>query len=231
MQGWKPIIRAWGATRRGDGHDRNEDAFVLLDTPIKTRGTTDRGVILAVSDGVSTVSQGHWASELTCMRLGGFFDGSHAASEDTLVQLISEIDWEVRGERKGTAACTLAAVWLEGEALHVFQVGDSHVFRIRENKVEQITAGGLDEGARLEHFLGMGPEVAEVIKLSKADVRAGDVLVLVTDGVTASVSPDAMVQMWGEANEDPATACTSVIGAVARTGCEDDATVVMALVL
>ena len=225
------MIRAWGATRRGDGHDRNEDAFVLLDTPVRTRGSTDRGVILAVSDGVSTVSQGHWASQLTCLRLSGFFERSAEASPDTLVQLISEIDWEVRGERKGTAACTLAAVWLEGTDLHVFQVGDSHVFRIREGKVDQLTSGSLDDGDRLEHVLGMGPEVAEVIRLERAEVMAGDVLVLVTDGVTSSVPPDSMGQMWNEAHGDPATACTSVMGAVARARCGDDATVVMALVL
>jgi len=231
VSGWTPIIRAWGATRRGGGHERNEDAFCLLDSPVHTRYSTDRGVIVAVSDGVSTVAQGHWASQVSCNRLSGFFERNAEASSETLTQLISEIDWEIRGQREGSAACTLAVVWLCNDNAAVFQVGDSHVFHLRDGVISQITEGGLRAGAKLDHFLGMGPDVSEVIRISQPEIQAGDVLFLVTDGVTAELEPESFATMWSDARGDPATCSTAIMGAVSRANGQDDATAVVALIL
>jgi len=228
---WTPRTRGWGASRRGEEHTRNEDAFVLLDHPVRTRGIADRGCVFAVSDGVSTVAEGHWASHLTVNRLSQFFD-SHTKAEDTaMVSLISEIDWEIRGERAGRAACTVAVAWVHDGKVHIFQVGDSHVFRVRGDEVECLTSTSSDSGRKLEHFLGMGAAVSEVIQTSSHPVTAGDVLVLVTDGVTAHVDAQQMRRFWTGAHGDPAAATEAILGEVARHRGQDDATVVVALVL
>lgn len=231
MLNWTPKTRAWGASRKGDQHSRNEDAFVLLDHPVRTRGVADRGCVFAVADGVSTVSDGHWASQLTISRLSQFFDSYIEPTPTSMVSLISEIDWEIRGERQGKAACTVAAAWVYNGRVHVFQVGDSHVFRIRGNAVQRLTVGDEDSGRKLDNFLGMGPEVSEVIELVDHEVMAGDAVILVTDGVTAFVSADELGSFWAHANGDPAAATQAILGAVSRNKGPDDATVVAALVL
>ena len=81
----------------------------MLDHPVRTRGVSDRGCVFAVADGVSTVEDGHWASRLTISRLSQFFDSHLDPTPTAMVSLISEIDWEIRGERQGKAACTVGA--------------------------------------------------------------------------------------------------------------------------
>ncbi len=231
MLNWTPRTRGWGASRRGEEHTRNEDAFVLLDHPVRTRGVADRGCVYAVADGVSTVAEGHWASQLTISRLSQFFDAHIDATPTAMVSLISEIDWEIRGERQGKADCTVAAVWVTEDRAHVFQVGDSHVFRVREGAVERLTIAKGDGGRKLDNFLGMGPEVGEVIEVSEHPLKSGDALILVTDGVTEFLDAERLGSFWTGANGDPAAATEAILGVVARNKGPDDATVVVALVL
>jgi serine/threonine protein phosphatase PrpC len=228
---WTPRTRGWGASRRGEEHTRNEDAFVLLDHPVRTLGIADRGCVFAVSDGVSTVAEGHWASHLTVSRLSQFFDSHSKANDTAMVSLISEIDWEIRGERAGRAACTVAVAWVHEGKAHIYQVGDSHVFRIRGDEVECLTSMESDQGRKLEHFLGMGAAVSEVIETSSHSVVSGDALMLVTDGVTAHVSAEQLGKFWAGAHGDPAAATEAILGEVAHHHGQDDATVVVALVL
>lgn len=231
MLNWTPRTRGWGASRMGDEHSRNEDAYVLLDHPVRTRGVSDRGCVYAVSDGVSTVAEGHWASQLTISRLSQFFDAHTEANPTAMAALLSEIDWEIRGERSGRAACTAAVVWIHGGRAHVFQVGDSHVFLVRQGEATCLTQTTGEGGRKLDHFLGMGPAVSEVIQVSEHEVRTGDALILVTDGVTEHLQLAEFGQIWERSNGDPAACTETIIGAVSRQRGTDDATVVAALVL
>lgn len=231
MLNWTPRTRGWGGTRKGNSHARNEDAFVLLDHPVRTRGVSDRGCVYAVSDGVSTVAEGHWASQLTISRLSQFFDAHSEPSETSMTGILSEIDWEIRGERSGRAACTVAVAWIQNNRLQVFQVGDSHVFLLRKGAVRCLTELEEESGKKLDHFLGMGPAVSEVVRVSAHEVQAGDALVLATDGVTNLVSEDELGRLWARSLGDPAACTEAVLAAVARQQGSDDATIVAALVL
>ena len=231
MLNWTPRTRGWGGTRKGDAHARNEDAYVLLDHPVRTRGVADRGCVYAVSDGVSTVAEGHWASQLTISRLSQFFDAHTEASATAMTALLSEIDWEIRGERSGRAACTVAVAWIQDGNLHVFQVGDSHVFMLRDGDVRCLTELEGESGKKLDHFLGMGPAVSEVVRVSEHEVQAGDALLLATDGVTTLVSADEFGSIWAKSLGDPAACTEAILAAVARQQGGDDATVVATLIL
>ena len=204
---------------------------MLLDHPERTGDVVDRGVLYAVSDGVSTVAEGHWASRLTVRRMRQFFDAGTRATVDTMTQLLSEIDWEIRGEQKGKAACTVAVAWVFDGQVHVFQVGDSHILRVRDGQATLLTATESSSGRKLEHFLGMGAAVSEVVHVSKHAVQAGDGLLLVTDGVTEHVSFDDLATHWNCAAGDPAACTQAVLAAVSRAKGADDATVVGVLIL
>lgn len=209
----------------------NEDAFVLLDHPDRTRGVTDRGSIYAVSDGVSTVAEGQWASHLTVSRMSQFFDAGTAGSQEAMAQLLSEIDWEIRGERKGRAACTVAVAWVFEGQVHVFQVGDSHILRVRGGDVSRLTVTESTTGRKLDHFLGMGPAVSEVMQVETHPVEPGDALFLVTDGVTEHVSMEDFAACWSTAQGDPASCTQSILASVSRAQGGDDATVIGVLIL
>jgi len=191
----------------------------------------DRGAVYAVSDGVSTVAEGQWASRVTVTRMQQFFDAGAVGAPDTMTQLLSEIDWEIRGERKGRAACTVAVAWVYDGHVHVFQVGDSHILRIRRGEVSRLTATEGSGGRKLDHFLGMGPAVSEVIQVAKHEVQSGDALFLVTDGVTEHVTMEQMASYWSTSQGDPAACTQSILAAVSRAKGRDDATVIGVLIL
>jgi serine/threonine protein phosphatase PrpC len=202
----------------------------MLDSPSRSAGAIDRGVIYAVSDGVSTTARGQWASQHTVSRLAQFFDQSTTATKDALVQIIGEVDWELRGEEKGQAACTLAAVWILDNELHLFQVGDSHVFRVRDDEIHCLTRDG-GKGRKLNDYLGMGPAVTEVMRTKAGPVHTGDAFVLLTDGVLDAIGEAEIAATWASAKADPATCAEAIIAAVTRAKVGDDATVLVVLIL
>jgi len=231
MVGWTPSTRAWAASRRGSSHVRNEDAYCLLDAPSRAQVDSRRGVIYAVADGVSTGGLGHWASDVAVARLRQFFERDSADGKDTLAEIIGEIDWELRGHESGNAACTLAAIWVHQAEVHLFQVGDSHVYRIRGDEVHKITQGDPESGKGLNQFLGMGPAVAEVMYTVSGPVQAGDVFVLVTDGVTGALDTERLPDLWQRCGRDPAACAEAIMAGVARGEVDDDATVLVAMML
>jgi len=193
--------------------------------------TAHLGALYAVADGVSTGGFGAWASHVAVSRLGQFFERDPGGNTETLVEIIGEIDWELRGHESGKAACTLAAIWMHQANVHLFQVGDSHVFRVRAGDVHKITQGDAESGKGLNQFLGMGPAVAEVMYTVSGPVQSGDVFFLVTDGVTDLVRPDALPQLWADSSGDPAACAEALLGQVTRGHADDDATVLVAVVL
>jgi serine/threonine protein phosphatase PrpC len=226
-----PFAVAAAATRIGTAHLENQDCYQLLDgrTNAHVRDLR-RGLLYAVADGVSTLEQGRWAAEITCARLAQFFEQPHAARLDTLVQLVGEIDWELRGQGKGKAACTLGALWLHQGEAHVLHVGDSPVFRLRDGVVDVMTR--IDSsGAQLKAFMGMGPHISELLRVRSEPFHAKDVYFLVTDGVSAVVESHLLARQWRESQQDPARCAQGILREVERRGGADDATAVVVQVL
>lgn len=186
-----------------------------------------RGQLFAVADGVSTVRMGQWAARLTCLRIEQFFFDDHPIRVDTLTQLVGEIDWELRGEGRGAAACTLSILWLHGHEADAVHVGDSAIYRLRGNDISRITQihGG---GRGLHAFMGMGPNVSEVCQVVHTPLRSGDVFFLVTDGVSDFVSPQELASAWVCSGGDPDRCAASILEMVSEREGNDDATVVVA---
>jgi eukaryotic-like serine/threonine-protein kinase len=226
-----PFAAAGAATRVGSTHLENQDCYQVLDGRTSTRvREMRRGLLYAVADGVSTLEQGRWAAETTCARLGQFFEDGHASGLDTLVQLVGEIDWELRGQGKGKAACTLGALWLHGGSAHVLHVGDSPVFRLRDGVVECLTQ--LDPPSRrLRAFMGMGPHISEVLRVRSEPFRAKDVYFLVTDGVSGILDTRVLARQWRDSGQDAGRCASGIMREVERRRGADDATAVVVQVL
>ena len=225
-----PVLDAAAASRQGRLHAENEDSFLLLDAHDARIRKHRRGALFAVSDGVSAVREGRWAARTTCQRLASFTDSDIPPSAEGLLQLVNEIDWELRGQGHGKAACTLAALWLAGGRAHVIRVGDSEVFRLRHDRLQSV-GGGRKESRRLKHYMGMGGQLNEAIEQWSDTFFAGDVFFLTTDGVLDVMEPDDLQEYWWESGGDARLCCERIIGQVERRKGQDDATVVVVDVL
>lgn|GEM_PF-698284 len=225
-----PLTRGSAATRTGLYHPRNEDQFRILDLSHPLVRRLRRGSLYVVSDGVSTTPRGRYAAELTCARVEGFFDRFGQPRLQSLVQLVSEIDWELRETGVGQAACTVSLLWLAHGIASVVHVGDSQVYRVRHGKVSRLTRSHRG-GRALGAYVGMGPAVADVIQIWQEPMFVGDLFLLVTDGVTAVVPPDELLDAWWTHGGSAERAAQRIIGEVERRGGADDATALVVDVL
>lgn len=216
-------MRAGGASQKGPQKPQNQDAFCRLG---ESPNAVGRGQLFAVSDGVSTVRLGQWSARLTCLRIEQFFASDQPIDVAALTQLIGEIDWELRGEGHGSAACTLSILWLHGEEAVAIHVGDSAIYRVRHDNVALITQihGG---GRGLAAFMGMGPAVSEVVRVAREPLQDGDIFILVTDGVTDVVEPAELAVQWARSGGDPDAAARQILELVTERKGRDDATAVV----
>lgn len=230
---WTPTLPysvGAAATRKGSGHARNDDRNRILDVSHIGVAALRKGSLYAVCDGVSTVPRGRYAADLTCARVEGFFDRTQAPRVETLVQLVSETDWELRAHGRGQAACTLSMLWLGYDTATVVHVGDSQVYRVRHGVVERITRSHRG-GRALGAYVGMGPSVADVLQVWQEPLFVGDLFLLVTDGVTEVLAVDDLLDTWWAFGGSPQRAAGAIIGEVDRRDGKDDATALVVDVL
>jgi serine/threonine protein phosphatase PrpC len=225
-----PLVAVGSASLRGRTHRENDDSVCVLDARVAEVVQLRRGTLFAVCDGVSTVPDGGWAAQLTCERLISFFDRDVPPNEDGLLQLINEIDWELRGRGEGKAASTLSALWLADRNAHLVHVGDSEVFRVRHGCIESITERQ-GSGRRLGAYMGMGPQLNEVAQLWRKPLFVGDLFILTTDGVSELISPDELLEAWWASGGRPQACAESVLGMVEDRHGADDASLVVVDVL
>jgi protein phosphatase len=212
-------LRAAGASRRAPHHSENEDAWRIYAEAQQARG------LFVVCDGVSTAGEGRAAAQLTCDRLAQFEPQREDQPSDALVQLVSEIDWELRGASR-RARCTLAMAYVDGLEAHVYTVGDSPIYRLRGARMKQAGAERTGMFHRLRSFMGMGPSVAEVLTCDRWNLAPGDVLLLMSDGVLDALDEDELSDIWA-ATGSPRACVKAVLDEVARVGVDDDATLVV----
>ncbi|NOY25120.1 MAG: protein phosphatase 2C domain-containing protein, partial [Oligoflexia bacterium] len=206
--------RAAAATLRGKGHIQNEDAWSMVRTP-------DGGALYAVADGVSTSPRGRWAARHTTNRLSGLLrDGGDIGVKD-LVQLVGEVDWELREEGRGSAACTLSVAWLRGDRICLLHVGDSAIYRVRDGRITQLSHD-MGRGAQLNSFMGMGPVVSERIQVGSDSLHSKDGLLLITDGVTSVMRHTELAGWWLRTGRDPELCVRGVIAEAGRREAHDD---------
>jgi serine/threonine protein phosphatase PrpC len=224
-----PFSRAAATSRTGPQHAECEDRFRILDGSHPAVADAGRGCLYVVCDGVSTVPRGRWAAEVACARVEDFFARTQTPRLSTLVQLLTEIDWELRSEGAGQAACTLSLLWLAWGRAHVVHLGDSEVFRVRHGEVTRIASRAT--GGGLGTFLGMGVGLSAAIQTWSEPLFTGDLFLLVTDGVTEVLAVEDLLDTWWAFQGDPRRVAAAVIAEVDRRRGHDDATALVVDVL
>ena len=149
-----------------------------------------------------------------------------------------------RAQAKGSdLGSTVTAALVIGDVATIASVGDSRVYLLRKGRLEQITqdhslvARLLDAGVigpeevrthpqrnQIYRCLGHKP-IVEVDTFTR-QLRAGDVLVLCSDGLWEMVQ-DAEIQRTIEGMRSPQKACDALIEAANRAGGEDNIAVIV----
>ena len=170
---------------------RNDDSYGVIIPQDHT--LQSKGIAIAIADGMSSCEGAKEASEM-CVR--SFLEDYYATPESWTVKrsvatvLKATNGWlYAQGQRRELdergLVSTFSGIILRQGSAHIFHAGDSRIWRLRGQTLEQLTvdhrlrlSGGLEH---LSRAMGINPNLEIDYRLEPLD--RGDVFVLTTDGI------------------------------------------------
>jgi protein phosphatase len=227
-------VEVGSRTDVGRVRDHNEDSL-LVSAPL-----------FAIADGMGGHAAGEVASELAIRTLEEA--GIRGIDSEALYAAVIEansviIQGAADGLGRAGMGCTLTAAVLEEDHLLIAQVGDSRAYLLHEGKLRRVTRdhsyveelisiGKLtEEEARfhpnrsvITRALGSDPNTKP--DLYELQVHAGDRLLLCSDGLSAMIDSDTILDVLN-ASADPQRTADALIAAANDEGGYDNITVIV----
>ncbi len=226
----------------------NEDS-ALTYVPRDAWTLAHKGALFAVADGIGGHNAGQVASRLALQTMvNAFYSDPSTEIQSSLeraIQTANEQVWQraaSRVEWRGMGT-TLLAVIVRGNQVYVGNVGDSRAYLLRGANFWQVTrdhsyaaelagqsrafssrAGQTSWNKILSRAIGSSPRVRA--DFFQGALHAGDALLLVTDGVSDTLSAAQLRSILSRANEPQASAQFVVANAY-RRGSDDNITCVV----
>lgn len=225
-------VFAFGLTDVG-GRKTNEDAFHMAEQHEAKLAT--RGRLYVVADGTGGQDGGRtasaWAAEVVAENyydnasddLGESLRTAIQSAHRALFRLADEVaSWR-------SMSTTLVAVAVKDREYWVAHVGDSRLYLVRGDKIQQVTQDHIwpedDENfGSLTRWLGGGDRPTVEVDLHHDTLKDGDVLILCTDGLYSQVSKDDMRDLTRRMGVKPAV--QQMIAIAKAHGTSDNATAI-----
>lgn len=237
-------------TDLGCVRENNEDKFEFFQ-PDDEDVLAIKGSFYAVADGMGGHAAGQIASEIALTTIKAYYADSSPIVEESLRSAIQQANGLVYDtsraivERNGMGT-TITALVVRGEEVFVAQVGDSRCYRLRGNKIEQITddhswvneqvkRGALSlEEAEMSPFknvitrsIGNAPSVD--VDVFTLDLEEGDQFLLCSDGLSNEVAVGEMKDAMK--HDSPSQAAWKLVDLALERGGRDNCTLLILKVL
>lgn len=183
---------SWLKNSKGKSH--YEDRYRLLTNDIPLVGKSGRGELFAVLDGMGSAPLGMASAQIVCDDLLKFYrePGQFHPDEAGLVQLLDMSNitinkWGfVAGSDRilGGAVGTIA--WVRDLQLTIFHVGDTTGMLLRQDQPPQLLTSLHEKDGGVTRYFGMGSKLE--IEVKTEQLEYGDLILLVSDGVTKAFS-------------------------------------------
>ena len=199
---------------------------------------TAKGIAVALADGVSSSNVSQIASEAT---VKSFLDDYYCTSAAWSVRqsaqrvLMAINSWlyaqtrqsQYRYDQDRGYVCTLSAVVIKSTTAHIFHVGDSRIYRLRDGALEQLTEEHRvwisQDKSYLSRALGVNSQLE--IDYRAVGIEPGDIFVLATDGVHEHVNARALQSALSDRNVDLQAVAKSIVEQAYEQGSEDNLTI------
>ena len=239
-----------GETETGRVRDHNEDSILVLGGEKSPPGVD---ALLVVADGMGGHAAGEVASNLAVEHInqqfasGAFSSTAPDEFEEVLRSLLQDVNQVVNTAGQDTdkrgmgTTCTLVAI--KGKCLYYAHVGDSRAYLLRGKTLEQITDdhslveemvrdGSLSKEEARVHpnrnviTRAIGLDSSVVVDTGGCALRAGDLIMLCSDGLNSMISDEAIHNVLKESTHK--TVCADLITAANEAGGHDNTTVAVA---
>lgn len=235
----KKKIDAFAVTDVGKVRKNNEDAILMI--PAVS--------CYVVSDGMGGGKAGEVASAMMVRELERVLTdapGIPAEREGIVIRAAYMINSRIRDYAEdhdyasmgATVVCLLLDSWHPGSAT-IFHAGDSRVYRIRGDAIEQLTedhnvaaASNMSESRIAPMFRGvltnaLGTGGDFYLERTSVDVQENDVFIVCSDGLTRMLSDSEMLQLYSSVRyESSQTLCRTLLDAALDNGGRDNVSII-----
>ncbi len=199
----------------------------------------NKGILIAVADGVGGHANGREASEY-CVRslLSDYYSTpdtwSIPQSLDKVIVALNRWLYSHSRRARETAgmATTLSAVVLRGRRYSIAHIGDTRVYRLRNGELSLLTTDHVWQHPELNNVLSraVGLDANLPIDFTDGDLAEGDQFLLASDGVWNVLKTDHLIKLLElpETAEDIAARITQ---AALEAGSEDNCTALVAKII
>lgn len=233
-----PLTLEFGYATATGPRERNEDygGFVEPADPLLA---ATKGMLAVVADGVSGGVRGREAAETAVRNLLA----DYYATPDTweipraLGTVLAAINRWLSGQvasrhETGGMATTLTALVLRGRRFHYAHVGDSRLYRMRGETLEQLTVDHVWETPGMSHVLkrALGLDTHVLPDFGDGELGAGDVFLIACDGVWEPLGQLELHKRL-KLHDSPQRAAAALVEAAHACGGQDNATALVVRVV
>lgn len=194
-----------------------------------------KGIALAMADGISTSDVSHIASETA---VTSFLDDYFCTSEAWSVRhaaervLTATNAWLYSQTRKGPYrydkdkgyVCTLSALILKAATAYLFHAGDTRIYRLQDEGLEQLTHDHRLWLSREESYLSraLGADSLLELDYQSLALKPGDIYILATDGVYEHIDARDMIKTLRDNPANLDAAARQIVDLALGNGSEDN---------
>jgi len=224
-----------GQASLAGAHDINQDfhgAFLP-----RGHQLVSKGIALALADGISSSRVSQLASQ-TAVR--SFLADYYATSEAWSVRRAAErvlsaanawlhaqtMASDGRFEKDRGYVCTFSALILKGRDLHLLHVGDSRIYRLHPNALEQLTEDHRVRLSSTESYLGRAVGAGPFVEIDYRswEAEVGEIYLLATDGAYGHLQAEDIHEALRQHPADLDAVATRLVSLARSRGSSDDAT-------
>lgn len=231
-----------GASHAGTVREANQDSFFLDLTP--------NGALALVADGMGGHVSGELASQKARDALAGALRSGHRYPPLAVAEAVQRANLEIFDHAEANPAdrgmgTTLTLVLIDDHLALVGHVGDSRAYLVRDGTIRQLTQDHSWVADRVRQGLlsgdeakrhgwrnlitnSLGTQNSVRLELSALTLRAGDRLLLCSDGLTLLLSDEVLLEVVAE--NTPDDAADDLIRRANERGSPDNVTALVVLV-
>ncbi|CAN5773856.1 bifunctional protein-serine/threonine kinase/phosphatase [soil metagenome] len=198
---------------------------------------SSKGIAIALADGISSSDVSQIASHTA---VTSFLDDYYCTSEAWTVKTSAERvlnatnSWLYSQTQQGQGrydkdrgyVCTLSAMIIKSTTAHLFHIGDTRIYRLHGNALEQLTSDHRvwisQEQSYLSRALGTSAQLDIDYKTLQLD--QGDVFLFATDGVYEHVAADCIISAISDNQHDLDHAAKIIVEEAYEKGSSDNLT-------
>jgi serine/threonine protein kinase len=203
-----------------------------------------KGVVIAIADGISSSDVSDIASKAA---VNGFIadyyctpdvwsvkNSAQKVLQATNLWLYAQTQNSLyRFNKDKGYVCTFSSIIFKSNSFHVFHCGDSRIYRLSGNTLEQLTQDHRrivsQETSYLTRALGIHRQLDLDYGTQALDIN--DVFILTTDGIYEYVDNDEIRNIISENQQDLNLACEAILKRAYENGSEDNLTIQIVKIL